>query len=148
MVATYWVPSPASAWPGQQYRRSVVSGIVRWPHPVLPAMDTVGCLIRPLHSTPSPLLWPPPQIGTLHRVWHDCHRNSSGVARCGAELIVGLIGWVAKAMRRSGHPRVCPPDFTIPDSSAPYHAVPYNTIPYHTISYLWNIKPYHIILIA
>ena len=39
-------------------------------------MDRVGCIVLALFVPCTlPLLWPPPQIGTLRHVWHHCHRH-------------------------------------------------------------------------
>ena len=153
--------------------RSVVSGkgIVGLIHPVLlPPIDGQSrvyrtCLIRPLHTTPTmaptPDRNPPPRMAPLSPSFCAVcyYYNSSGVARFSAGLIVGLIGWVAKAIRRSGTPQYVPlilpyhtiqyptlPShtilhYTIPYPSLPYHTTPHHTTPYHSISY--HTTQYH-----
>ena len=132
LPGNYWVPSPTSASSSAPVNnivscgcRSVVSGgIVGLIQCCLLWMESGRCMVALFVAcTVVPLLWPPPQIGTLRRVWHDCHPHfvQYGAATMVSVwhgwvdgLIVGLIGWVAKAMLRSGHPRVRPLDFTIP----------------------------------
>lgn len=61
---------------------------------------------------------PPPLIGVVSQVWHDCRRfvllHGRTVAFATDGLIVGLIGWAVKAMRRSDQPSppVCVPWFS------------------------------------
>ena len=61
---------------------------------------------------------PPPLIGVVSQVWHDCRRfvllHGRTVAFATDGLIVGLIGWAVKATRRSDQPSppLCVPWFS------------------------------------
>ena len=110
-------------------------------------MDRVGCIVLALFVPCTlPLLWPPPQIGTLRHVWHHCHRHFVQYATTVTVLawhgsVRGLLLVLLGEWRR-------PSAGQAPPSMSPwfYHTLPYNTLPYHLIPHytsLYYTIPYH-----